>query len=266
MTLHVTIVGVGGLGSAIASGLVGVAGVDVTLCARRPESIAAFAGQARLVAEIAEAVAGADVVVVTVKPKDISAVLQAASSHLAPGALVVSCAAGVPLAKLASALSSSPSPSVARAMPNIGARVKASTTAVVLGASSDVSRDDARLQRVFGAVGTVKRISDEQQLHAITAVAASAPAWLLLAVEALVDGAVEQGIARTDALTWARGALIAAAARLDDGVEPLTLRAQVTSPAGTTAAGLAVLEEAGVRSAVQRAVAAAADRSRALQG
>ena len=151
-------------------------------------------------------------------------------------------------------------------MPNIGARVKASTTAVVLGASSNTVRDDNRLQRVFGAVGTVKRISDEQQLHAITAVAASAPAWLLLAVEALVDGAVEQGIARGDALTWARGALVAAAARLDDGVEPLTLRAQVTSPAGTTAAGLAVLEAAGVRSAVQRAVAAAADRSRALQG
>jgi pyrroline-5-carboxylate reductase len=264
MSLQVTIIGIGGLGAALASGLVGVADVELTLCARHPDTTASYEGQARLVADIGAAVIDADVVVVAVKPKDIGAVLHAASSHLAPEALVVSCAAGVSLAKLATAVGSS-SP-VARAMPNIGARVKASTTALVLGASSNVARDDERLKRVFGALGTVKRIDDEQQLHAITAVAASAPAWLLLAVEALVDGAVEQGISRSDALTWARGALVAAAARLDDGAEPLTLRAQVTSPAGTTAAGLAVLEEAGVRSAFQRAVAAAAAKSSSMQG
>ena len=150
-------------------------------------------------------------------------------------------------------------------MPNIGALRGVSTTAVCLGPTDDTARDSARLQRVFGVVGTVKVVIDEQQLHAITAVAASGPAWLLLAVEALVDGAVEHGIPRADALVWARGALVAAAARLDDGVEPLQVRAQVTSPGGTTAAGLAVLEAAGLRSAIQRAVGAAIDRSRAVQ-
>jgi pyrroline-5-carboxylate reductase len=265
MTLRVTIVGVGGLGSAIAQGLVDAVDVDLTLCARRAETVAAFADRARIVANASSAVAGADVVVVAVKPKDVVAVLQQLAPALASNALVVSCAAGVGLDTLAAALTTaSVTVGLARAMPNIGARVKASTTAVVLGSTTSATRDHERLEHVFGAVGTVKSIVDEQQLHAITAVAASAPAWLLLAVEALVDGAVEQGISRADALVWARGALVAAAARLDDGVEPLTVRAQVTSPAGTTAAGLAVLEEAGVRSAIQRAVAAASSRSRTM--
>lgn len=265
MTLRVTIIGVGGLGSAIAGGLIDAVDVELTLCARRVETVAAFADRARIVAAPSSAVAGADVVVIAVKPKDVVAVLQQLAPALPTDALVVSCAAGVALEKLASALTTaSTTVGLARAMPNIGARVKASTTAVVLGATTSAPRDHERLRQVFGAVGAVKAIVDEQQLHAITAVAASAPAWLLLAVEALVDGAVEQGIARADALVWARGALLAAAARLDDGVEPLTVRAQVTSPAGTTAAGLAVLEEAGLRSAVQRAVAAASSRSRTL--
>ena len=264
MTLQLTIIGVGGLGGALASGtLDSVArGGDIalTLCARRAGALEAFAGKARLVYDVEAAVAGADVVVLAVKPKDTAAVLRQLQPALSTTTLVVSCAAGVPLSKLTATCA------VARAMPNIGALRGVSTTAVCLGPTDDAARDRVRLQQVFGAVGVVKEVGDEQQLHAITAVAASGPAWLLLAVEALVDGAVEQGVPRADALVWARGALVAAAARLDDGVEPLAVRAQVTSPGGTTAAGLAVLEHAGLRSAVQRAVGAAIDRSRALQG
>ncbi len=265
MTLQLTIIGVGGLGRALAAGTVdniagGAADIALTLCARRPGCLDAFAGSARVVYDVEAAVVGADVVVLAVKPKDTVAVLRQLQPTLSPTTLVVSCAAGVSLSRL-TAMSA-----VARAMPNLGALRGVSTTAICLGPTDDQARDRARLHLVFGAVGTVKEVLDEQQLHAITAVAASGPAWLLMAVEALVDGAVEQGVARADALVWARGALLAASARLDDGVEPLSVRAQVTSPGGTTAAGLAILEQAGLRSAIQRAVAAAVDRSRALQG
>jgi pyrroline-5-carboxylate reductase len=86
----------------------------------------------------------------------------------------------------------------------------------------------------------------------------------LLALEALVDAGVEQGLPRADALAFARGALLAAAARVGDGVEPAAVRATVTSPAGTTAAGLAVLERAGVRAGFLDAVRAATERSKEL--
>jgi pyrroline-5-carboxylate reductase len=263
--MKVTIIGVGGLGGAIAAGLVqgqrsGAAHdvVDLSLCARRDETLAPFVGRARTFADARAAVEGADVVVLAVKPTGTPALLAEIAPSLGAGAIVVSCAAGVPLARLAGHAA------VARAMPNIGALKAASTTAICLGPGCVPDRDRPRLHRVFEAVGVVREVTDEAALHAITAVGASAPAFLLVAVEALVDAGVEAGLPRADALAWARGALVAAAARLDDGVEPQAIRALVTSPAGTTAAGVAQLEEHAARAAFQAAVRAAVARSRAL--
>jgi pyrroline-5-carboxylate reductase len=149
-------------------------------------------------------------------------------------------------------------------MPNIGALKATSTTALCLGAGCVAARDLPRLRRVFQSVGVVRDVVDENALHAITAVGASGPAFVLVAVEALVDAGVEAGLPRVEALAWARGALTAAAARLDDGIEPQAIRALVTSPAGTTAAGLAKLEEHGVRAAFLAAGRAAVARSREL--
>lgn len=287
--MKVTIIGVGGLGGALARGLLasssvrgGGGGGDVddpvalTLCARRPGSLDAFAPatsatsattnaptpatakQARLTFDPREAVAGADVVVLAVKPKGTPELLAHVTPALAEGAVVVSCAAGVPLARLVGP------PAVARAMPNIGAQVGASTTALCFGAGCLLARDRPRLVQVFSAVGAVREVVDEGWLHVVTAVGASGPAFLLLACEALADGAVAQGLPRAEALAWARAALVAAAARLDDGVEPQLVRAQVTSPAGTTAAGVAALEGRAVRAGFLEAVAAAVARSREL--
>jgi pyrroline-5-carboxylate reductase len=258
--MKITIIGVGGLGSALAAGLLasGDADIDLTLCARREGMLDPFRGRARLLVDARAAVVDADVVVLAVKPKGTPELL----GHIAPAvsreAVVVSCAAGVTLQRLAG------HGAIARAMPSIGAQKRASTTAICLGPGCSGARDLPRLRRIFEAVGTVREVADESWLHVITAVGASGPAFLLLACEALVDAGVEQGLPRHEALAWARGALTAAAARLEEDVEPLALRALVTSPGGTTAAGLARLEERAVRAAMQAAVRAAADRSREL--
>lgn len=255
--MKVAILGVGGLGSALAHGLVGKV-ERLALSDRHPEKLHPFTGAATLIDDPVEAARGADVVVLAVKPKHTSDLARAVAPVLGPDALVVSCAAGVPVGALPGA--------AARAMPSIGASRGASTTAVFLGPRCVAERDRPRLHEVFAAVGTVREVPDEGWLHAVTAVAASGPAFLLMAVEALVDGGVEAGLPRADALAFAAGALRAAAARLDEGVEPAGLRALVTSPAGTTAAGLAALEKAAVRAAFLDAVRAAVARSRELAG
>ncbi len=253
--MKVAILGVGGLGSAMAAGLARQ-GIALALADRHPDKLEPFSATAEIYADPAAAAAAADVVVLAVKPKATAAL--ARSLTLGPDAVLVSCAAGIPTASLPGA--------AARAMPSIGAAVGASTTAVFLSERCVPARDLPRILEVFGALGPVREVFDEKHLHAATAVAASAPAWLLVAVEALVDGGVEAGLPRADALAFARGALEAAAARLEEGAEPQALRALVTSPAGTTAAGHAALERAGVRAAFQEAVRAAVARSQELAG
>ena len=257
--MKIAMIGVGGLGGAVAAGVLASGQTDVVLCGRRPGSLESFADRARVIYDATVAVEGADVVVLAVKPKGTPALAAALAPRMAPGALLVSCAAGVPVAAFPADVAT------ARAMPNIGALRGQSTTAIFLGQNAQSDSHRASLHQIFSAVGSVREVADEQLLHPVTAAASSSPAWFLLAAEALVDAAVEHGIRRDDALFWVRGGLVATAARLDEGVEPLTLRAQVTSPAGTTAAGLMALEQAGLRGAFRNAMAAAATRSKALE-
>lgn len=256
--MKVTIVGVGGLGGALAQGLLR-GGHSLTLVDRHPEKLAlilALGSAARTATDAATGVAGAEVVLLTVKPKDTRAMASSLASALAPDALLVSCAAGIALAGLRDGAA------VARAMPNIGAAKGASTTAVFLGPSCARGRDLARIQATLGAVGSVIEVTDEDWLHAAAALAASGPAFLLLGVESLVEAGLEAGLPRAMALAFAAGALRAAAARLEEGIEPSALRAQVTSPNGMTAAGLGKLEAA--RALYVDAVRAAITRSREL--
>ena len=261
--MKVTIIGAGGLGGALAQGLAAGraggdgAGVALTVVDRHPEKRARVPAARGLPPErVLEGVADADVVLLCVKPKDTRALAASLAGALAPDALLVSCAAGVQVAGLRAG------GPVARAMPSIGAAKGASTTAVFLGPACARPRDLERLRAVLGAVGSVIEVPDEEWLHAATAIAASGPAFLLLGVEALVEAGLEAGLPRATALAFAAGALRAAAARLEEGVEPSTLRVQVTSPNGTTAAGLGKLEAA--RALYVDAVRAAITRSREL--
>jgi pyrroline-5-carboxylate reductase len=205
-------------------------------------------------------VADAGLVVVAVKPTDVIAALEQCATTLPEHALVLSIAAGVTLDTLETAAPDRP---VVRAMPNTAALVRQGAAAIAPGKhATDADLDMA--ERVLGAVGVVVRVP-ESLLDAVTGLSGSGPAYVFLVAEALVEAGVLVGLPRDTAATLVHQTLVGAATLLADGTEgPEALRAAVTSPGGTTAAGLQRLESHSVRAAFLEAVAAATERSREL--
>ena len=152
---------------------------------------------------------------------------------------------------------------VVRSMPNTPVLVGKGVSAIAGGAH--VVKDDLDwAEGILGAVGTVVRVS-ERNLDAVTGLSGSMPAYLYLVVESLIEAGVHQGLSREVSRRLVVGTFEGSAALLvATGESPEELRAQVTSPAGTTAAGLRMLESRAVRAAFLEAVAAAAERSRQL--
>ena len=152
---------------------------------------------------------------------------------------------------------------VVRAMPNTPVLVRKGVSAIAGGAH--VTRDDLEwAESILGAVGSVVRVS-ERNIDAVTGLSGSMPAYLYLVVEALIDAGIHQGLTREVSRQLVIGTFEGSAALLtSSGESPEELRSQVTSPGGTTAAGLRMLESRAVRSAFLEAVAAAAERSRQL--
>jgi pyrroline-5-carboxylate reductase len=213
----------------------------------------------RIVPSPAWAVADAEVVVIAVKPGDVPAALEQAAASLGPETLLLSIAAGV---RLATVEACAPERPVVRAMPNVAALVGRAATAIAAGRhATDTHLDLA--ERILGAVGIVARVP-ESHLDAVTALSGSGPAYVFLLAEALIDAGVLAGLPRPVSESLTRETLLGAATLLAEGEPPEALRAAVTSPGGTTAAGLHVLEQRGVRGAVLDAVRAAAARSREL--
>ena len=194
-----------------------------------------------------------------VKPAD----AEAACRDLAPLGVprLLSIAAGITTSSLEAWLGGGTA--VVRAMPNTPALVGAGAAAIARGASAGPD-DLAWASGVLQAVGTVVTV-DEPALDAVTGLSGSGPAYVFLVAEALIDAGVLVGLTRPVARQLAIQTLLGSARLLDEtGEEPSALRAAVTSPGGTTAAGLRALESAGVRSAILDAVAAAAQRAREL--
>jgi pyrroline-5-carboxylate reductase len=257
------IVGGGKMGEALLGGLLasgwaapGDLAVAEALPARRDELAAAHPG----VAIGAEPVA-ADGALIAVKPHDVAA---ATAAVVAAGASrILSIAAGVTIAALEAA--AGPGVAVVRAMPNTPALVGAGASAVAPGSAAG-DDDLAWAEAILGSVGTVARVA-EASLDAVTGLSGSGPAYVFLVAEALIDAGVLVGLPRATADALVRQTLLGAARLLAEGDDgPEALRAAVTSPGGTTAAGLRELERHGVRAALLDAVAAATNRSRELGG
>jgi pyrroline-5-carboxylate reductase len=253
-----TVVGGGKMGEALVGGLLDSAwaraseiAVVEPVDARRAELATRFNG----LTLSAEPVA-ADGVVIAVKPADVEA---AAASVKAER--VLSIAAGVTTARLEAVLPKGTP--VVRAMPNTPALVGSGAAAIAPGtAASD--EDLAWAESILGAVGVVVRVP-EKLLDAVTGLSGSGPAYVFLVAEALIEAGVLVGLPRDVSRTLAVQTLLGSARLLAEGDDgPEALRAAVTSPGGTTAAGLRALEAQGVRSAFLDAVAAATDRSREL--
>ena len=174
---------------------------------------------------------------------------------------VLSIVAGIPCLRLETALGGQPS--VVRAMPNTPALVRSGVTAIS-GGSHATSTDLAWAEEVMGAVGTVVRLP-ERLLDPVTGLSGSGPAYFFLVAEALIESGVQMGLTRDVSHTLVVETMLGSARLLaETGDEPAALRAMVTSPAGTTAAGIRALESRAVRSAFMEAVAAATERSRSL--
>lgn len=208
--------------------------------------------------DVTDAVGAATGTVIAVKPNDVAVATGAASA--AGTERILSIAAGVTLATLEAAAGAIP---VIRAMPNTPSLVGQGAAAIA-GGTSATEADLAWAEDVLGAVGIVERVS-EPLLDAVTGLSGSGPAYVFLVAEALIDAGVLNGLPRPTAVALTEQTLLGAATLLstsDD--DAATLRANVTSPGGTTAAGLRVLEDRGVRAAVLEAVTAATERSREL--
>lgn len=259
----VAILGVGAMGESLLRGLLsaGWAGTDISLAVRRPERARALAESGCVTTlDVAEAVAGRRVVVIATKPRDVASVLAPIGPVVDGGQVVVSVAAGVPTAFLEEHLRGVP---VVRAMPNTPAHVGEGVTGIAAGTLADDAAV-ASVRTVLEAVGVVRSM-DESLMDAVTAVSGTGPAYVFLLAEALAEAAVREGIPRDIADVLVNQTIRGAGHLLtDSGDRASELRAQVTSPGGTTAAAVHLLEERGFRALVEDAVRAAAERSRQL--
>lgn len=264
MTRRVAFVGAGMMGEALARGLIGAgwAPADLILADVREDRLAEV-GKAlgcATTTDPLEAATGAEGTILAVKPGDAPGALDRIAGALGDGGLV-SIVAGLRTSSIEEQLGGKTS--VVRAMPNTPARVGCGVTALTEG--SHATEEARKLaESVFSSVGPVVWL-DEDKLDAVTALSGSGPAYVFLVAEALVEAGVANGLPREVAETLVFTTIEGAGRMMrDTGEPPAVLRAQVTSPGGTTAAALAVLEAMAVRAAFGEAVRVAAGRSREL--
>lgn len=215
----------------------------------------------RTTGDNAEAARVADVVVLATKPQVFDRLLPEVAAALGPDKLVVSIAAGVPIAALRAGLPGGPR--IARAMPNTPALVREGATAVATdGGVTD--EDRALLRALFDSIGVTVFV-EEPLLDTVTGLSGSGPAYVFMIVEALADAGVKGGLDRETAMTLATQTVLGAARLLrETGEHPGRLKDMVTSPGGTAIAGLHTLEAGGLRTTLMDAVETAAARARQL--
>ncbi len=260
MSVELAIIGGGNMGAALLSGMLAA---DV-IAADQVVVVEAVPARREQLAEMFPEVAISDSIpacgasVLATKPPDIAAV---ASDAVAAGATrLLSIAAGVTTDTIVEA--AGPGVAVLRTMPNTPALVGEGVSAVC-GAPGTGDDDLEWAERILRGVGLVVRVA-EGQLDAVTGLTGSGPAYVFLVAEALMDAGVVAGLPRATVEPMVAQLLVGAAQLLTERGDPAGLRAMVTSPGGTTAEGVRVLEQRAVRAALVDAVQAAAERSREL--
>jgi pyrroline-5-carboxylate reductase len=211
----------------------------------------------------AGAITHRELIVLAVKPQEFSNVAGGLRGKLAASSTALTIMAGMPIERVSRELEHG---GVARAMPNTAAAVGQAIS--VWTASAAVSQEGrANVQRLLGAMGRELFVEDEAYLDMVTAVSGSGPGYVFLFLEAFIDAAEAVGLPRNVAEELCLQTLAGSAALArETGRQPAELRAMVTSKGGTTAAGLQVLEDAGLRGALRDAIRAAYDRAKELAG
>jgi pyrroline-5-carboxylate reductase len=263
------IIGVGNIGSAILRGLLSARrDGHIFIYDVKVEKLGTFAGDSNVeggshvarCASAPEVAERSDVVIVAVKPTDVYGVLEEIAPVVDEEKVVVSVAAGVPTTVLERALGARKK--VIRVMPNIGALVGASVTAVCRGTAA-AEEDEAVAREIFSAIGAVYSVK-ERDLDAITGLSGSGIAFFAAVIEAMADGGLHEGLPHDLALTIAAQTALGGAKLVLAGKDPAMIRYMTASPGGTTIRGLHVLDARGVKGALVEAVIEAARRAREL--
>ncbi len=264
--LSIGFLGAGKMATALAKGFVQaglVTGKQIIASDLYEGARAAFAQEvgAKVTASNIEVVKQAQVLILAVKPDQVAGVLAEIKTAFGAKHLLVSIAAGVPIAKLEAGLN--PGARVIRVMPNTPALVGASASAFALGKSA-TAEDAALAQKLFASVGVALQVK-ETLLDAVTGLSGSGPAYVYQFIEALSDGGVASGLPRDIATKLAAQTVLGAAKMvLETGQHPGALKDQVTSPGGTTIEGVHELEKGKLRGTVMSAVRAATEKSKKL--
>ena len=262
---QILIIGAGAMGEAIIAGLIksGTNPTSISILEKRPERSAQICSQYG-VSEMPnlEALSGFAAIFLIVKPQDLATSVAEISDHISVETVLISLAAGKKIAGIEAGLKGKSVP-VIRVMPNTPALV-GEGMAAISGGSHCSEKDLALAEKLLNGTGKVIRVEEDLQ-DAVTAVSGSGPAYFFLIIEAMVAAGIELGLTPEDAHQLSVQTIYGAATMLrDSGKTPTTLRENVTSPNGTTAAALKSLNESGLQEIFSAALLAARDRSREL--
>jgi pyrroline-5-carboxylate reductase len=268
LTRTILLVGAGKMGSAMLEGWLGL-GLDPQYAAvlepQPARELTALAGRGLRLNPAPNAIGEASAIVIAVKPQIAAEVMPALTSYVGAGTVVVSIMAGRTLSFLEQALSQRAA--LVRAMPNTPAAIGRGITVAVPNVRVS-GRQRELVHALLAATGAVEWIADEALMDAVTAVSGSGPAYVFLLVEALARAGAAAGLPADLAAKLARATVAGSGELLQRSpLDPASLRQNVTSPGGTTAAALEVLLGTnGLGELMERAVAAATERSRQLAG
>lgn len=260
----VGVLGAGVMGETLLAGLLraGYPPSDIVITEKRAERGAELAERYGVeVLDNVEAAKTRDTLVLVLKPQDIRGLLDEIAEHVDASTLVISIAAGIPSSYIESRLPEGTP--VIRVMPNTPALVGQGMSAISPGSAAGPQHVQTA-RDILRATGRVVEVAEYQQ-DAVTALSGSGPAYIFLVAEAMIDAGVLMGLPRDIATQLATQTIYGAATMISEsGTHPTLLREQVSSPGGTTVAGLRALEQHGLRSAFMAAVEAAHDRSKEL--
>jgi pyrroline-5-carboxylate reductase len=264
--LTVGFIGAGNMGEALIKGLIEanlVPATSIHVTDVRLERLKELDRQfgIQVSSDNADLVRHSDIVILAVKPQIMDSVLKEIAPAVTRKKLLISIAAGVSTAKIRTVLHKDAR--LIRVMPNTPALVLEGVTAIAKADGLEPGDLDTAGE-IFSAVGRVV-VLDETLMDAVTGLSGSGPAYVAIVIESLADGGVRMGLDRITAMTLATQTVLGAAKLLlETGLHPGALKDMVSSPGGTSIAGIAALEEGGIRTTFIKAVERATERSREL--
>ncbi|MBM4135743.1 MAG: pyrroline-5-carboxylate reductase [Nitrospira sp.] len=254
-------IGGGNMAEAIIKGIYGKHAKDIIVSEPRDERRSYLENMyhVKTTSDNKAVIKNCNIIILAVKPQDMDSVTAEFADLISNDTIVVSIAAGITLAYLSSRLKTS---KIIRVMPNTPALVQEGMS--VLSMCECIHDKEMGLIRdIFMSIGKVMMLP-EKYMDAVTALSGSGPAFFAYFVEALIEGGIKMGLGKEDATTLAVQTLLGTAKLLDTGMTPQKLREMVTSPKGTTAEGLKVFYEKGLKETVVSAIEAATNRAKEL--